>query len=184
MIMLGITATTGCSKDETPYAYVHHPVEPGRVLVVYFTRTNTTGQVAERIAELTGADVFRIETATPYPSDYDECTQVARREKENGARPAIAGAIDNIDDYDTVFLGFPIWWSSRPMVIATFLDTYNLDGKNLVPFCTHGGGGTGAAFAEVVGHTPGATHVRGLSTQGAAPRSQVEGWLNEIFTSY
>lgn len=176
---------SSCKKDdEGDYNFFGDSIEPGKTLIVYFTRTNNTQQIANHIEALTGADLYRIEVVNPYPSDYNEATRVAEREKDENARPQIANLPENIDEYQTIMIGFPIWWSSRPMVIATFLESFDFGGKNIVPFCTHGGGGVGQAFAEISAHTPGSKHLEGFvisGSQASEARSQVQSWLNRIF---
>lgn len=159
------------------------PTEVGKILVVYFSRTGTTQTVANHIVELTGADVFRIEAANPYPADYTECTQRATQEKNTDARPAITGTVENMADYDTVFIGYPIWYSSRPMIIATFLETYDFSGRSVIPFCTHGGSGRANSFNEVAAHTPNSTHPEGIaisSSQASSSRSLIQTWLRGL----
>lgn len=124
-----------------------------RVLVVYFSRADeNTGGVgyiekgntkilAEMIAERTHGDIFEIKTVKPYPKEYRPATEAAKQEKEENARPEIAGELPDLSKYDVVFLGYPIWWSDMPMPVYTFLDRENFAGKIILPFCTHEGSG-------------------------------------------
>lgn len=157
--------------------------QDGKTLVVYYSRTGNTEAVAKHIQELTGADLFRVETVKDYPADYRETTDVAKKELNDNARPEIKGEVANISGYDTVFIGFPIWWGTYPMGIASFLDTYDLHGKTVIPFCTHGGGGVDKGFTDVERETPGAVYKKGLSLSGTRAersRPEVEKWLKEI----
>ena len=95
--------------------------------------------IANWIAEETGGDLFSIKTQNKYSSDYDECLNQARKERDNNERPALVGRVNNIDDYDVIFLGFPNWWYT--MAVFTFVESYDLSGKTIIPFCTHGTGG-------------------------------------------
>ena len=90
--------------------------------------------IANWIAETTGGDLFSIKTQNKYSSDYDECLNQARRERDNNERPALVGRLNNIDDYDVIFLGFPNWWYTCPMAVFTFVESYDLSGKTIIPF--------------------------------------------------
>jgi Flavodoxins len=157
--------------------------QQSKTLVVYYSRTGNTEAVAKQIQSLTGADLFNVETVKAYPEGYHETTEVAKVEKSSNTRPEIKGKVENIDQYDTIFIGFPIWWGTYPMAVATFLDTHKLDGKTVIPFCTHGGGGVDQGFNDVKKLTPDSTHKNGLSLSGsraAASKAEVEKWLKEI----
>ena len=95
--------------------------------------------VAYVIQENTGADIFRIEPETPYPTDHDTLVDLAAQEQEDNARPAIKGNIEDLGQYDTVFVGFPNWWGDMPMILYSFFDAYDFSGKTVIPFNTHGG---------------------------------------------
>ena len=115
-----------------------------------------TSIIAHMIAEQTGADLFEIEAVTPYPTSHSELLDVSRQEMANNARPEIAGTVDNMDDYDTIFIGYPNWWGDMPMIVYNFLESYDLSGKTIVPFCTHGGSGlsnTESTIADITGGT-------------------------------
>jgi len=154
-----------------------------KTLIVYYSRSGNTETVAKHIQELTGADMFRVETAKAYPEEYQETTKVAQEEKNNNARPEIKGKVGNIDQYETIFIGFPIWWGTFPMALATFIESYNLEGKTIVPFCTHGGGGVSQGFKNMQTLAPKANHKEGLSLSGSrasSSRGEVEKWLKEV----
>lgn len=105
--------------------------------------------IANWIAEVTGGDLFSIKTQNKYSSDYDECLNQARRERDNNERPALVGRLNNIDDYDVIFLGFPNWWYTCPMAVFTFVESYDLSGKTIIPFCTHGTGGLSRTIRDL-----------------------------------
>ena len=111
--------------------------EETSILVAYFSWSGTTQRMAQEIAAQTGADIFRIVPVTPYPTEYTPCTEVARAEKEADARPAISGKVEKWSEYDTVFIGCPVWWWTTPMIICTFAESYDFSGKTVVPFCTY-----------------------------------------------
>lgn len=118
------------------------------------------------------------EPATPYPTDYTECTQVARAELDNNARPAIRGTVGNFDSYDIIFIGCPVWWHTTPMIINTFTESYNFDGKIVVPFCTYASTYRDETLANIVALTPKASHLQGFGSTGST--SGVENWLRTI----
>lgn len=144
-----------------------------------------TSIIAHMIAEQTGADLFEIEAVTPYPASQSELLEVSQQEKSDNARPEIAGTVDNMDDYDTIFIGYPNWWGDMPMIVYNFLESYDLSGKTIVPFCTHGGSGlsdTESTIASITGGTmkdgfaiPGTTAQNDRDTA----RSEVTEWLKE-----
>ena len=105
--------------------------------------------IANWIAEETGGDLFSIKTQNKYSSDYDECLNQARKERDNNERPALVGRVNNIDDYDVIFLGFPNWWYTCPMAVFTFVESYDLSGKTIIPFCTHGTGGLSRTIRDL-----------------------------------
>lgn len=154
-----------------------------KILIAYYTRTGNTKQIAEYIQSLTGGNLVLIETEKEYPREYQAATEAAQREKDTNARPALKTKIDNINQYDAIFIGFPIWWGYTPMVIATFLESYDLSGKTVIPFCTHGGGGVGEAFNHVEKLTPNSMHPKGFVTYGSrasTAKPNVEKWLKGI----
>lgn len=106
----------------------------GNVLVAYFSWSGNTQEMASYIAEQTGGDLLEIQPETPYPEDYDECGEVALEERDSNARPAIANLPESIEEYDTILVGYPIWWHTAPMIIGTFLESYDLTGKDVYPF--------------------------------------------------
>ena len=155
----------------------------GKTLVVYFSRSGNTQAVAGHIRSLTGGDEFRIEPVKPYPEDYRQCTDAAKEELEKQARPAIKGKIENIGQYDTVFIGYPIWWGTYPMPVATFLDSYDLKGKTVIPFCTHEGSREGRSFSDIRKAAPQAKAAEGLAVRGgqaSSSQKEVQVWLRKI----
>lgn len=155
----------------------------GKVLIVYFSQTGNTGTVANFIHEAVGGEIVRLETEQTYPSDYDELVDFAQQEQRENARPALTTRIENIDEYDTIFLGYPNWWGDMPMPIYTFLDEYDLSGKTIAPFITHGGSGLSGTPENIKEEEPNATVTDGLAISGSSARnseSDVREWLSEI----
>ena len=144
-----------------------------------------TSIIAHMIAEQTGADLFEIEAVTPYPTSHSELLDVSRQEMANNARPEIAGTVDNMDDYDTIFIGYPNWWGDMPMIVYNFLESYDLSGKTIVPFCTHGGSGlsnTESTITNITGGTmKGGFAIPGTTAQNDrdTARNEVTQWLKD-----
>ena len=131
--------------------YVENPsaVDVDAVTSASVLLPGNTGRLAAWIEQYVGGDVFKIITEEPYSSDYDECLNRAIKEHDSGARPEIKGSVENMDEYDVIFLGFPNWWYSCPMAILTFVESYDLSGKIIVPFCAHGTGGFAASLRDI-----------------------------------
>lgn len=161
-------------------------------LVVFFSRADenynvgtvevgNTELLARRIAEVTGADEFKIVPAKAYPEKYMECVDLATAEKESEVRPEYVGDVD-ITDYDTVYLGYPIWWGDMPMIVYSFLEKHDFSGKTVRPFCTHEGSGSAGTFDLLANLLSGATVGEGLEMSGTKARSDaglkcVEEWV-------
>lgn len=167
------------------------PAQPGdnpdtsngdsKILVAYFSWSGTTQRMAQEIVRQTGADLFRIEPVVPYPTEYTPCTEVALEEKNNNARPAIAATVENWEDYDTVFIGCPVWWWTTPMIICTFAESYDFEGKTVVPFCTYASTYRDETLARIVELTPDAAHLTGEGlTSGRINEQNISSWLREI----
>lgn len=129
------TATPSGSSQPSGAGTAEAP-SVGKTLVVYFSWSSSgnTEKMANTIADNTGADILRLEPATAYPTDYGECGDVAKIERDENARPEIANLPSELDEYNTIFVGYPIWWHTAPMIIGTFLESYDLSGKDVYPF--------------------------------------------------
>lgn len=110
-----------------------------KTLIAYFSYSGTTERAAQDAQKIIGGDLFKIETVNPYPSAYRECTEVAKAELQNDARPALKGTLPDTQNYDAIFIGYPIWWHQAPMAVFSFIENSNLSGKTVVLFCTSGG---------------------------------------------
>ena len=144
-----------------------------------------TSIVAHMIAEQTGADLFEIKPETPYPTTYQEILDVSRQEMADNVRPVITDTVENMDAYDTIFIGYPNWWGDMPMIVYNFLESYDLSGKTIIPFCTHGGSGlsnTEATIADITGGTmKDGFAISGTTAQNDrdTAKSKVADWLRE-----
>jgi flavodoxin len=155
-----------------------------KMLIAYFSRTGNTETIATMVAEKTGATLFKIVPATPYPDDYNDCIQQARQEQNDNARPKISTHVDNMDEYDVIFLGYPNWWGTIPMPVYTFLEEYNLAGKTVIPFCTHEGSGLGSSERDIAAALPNATLLKGLAVRGGSvsgAESNVDEWIDSLY---
>lgn len=137
-------------------------------LVAYFSWSGNTEAMANLIAEQTGGTLFEIAPATPYTDDYDALLDIAQQEQADNARPELAATVENWDSYDVVLVGYPDWWSDAPMVIYSFLESYDWTGKTMVPFCTSGGSGFGRSLDRLPDSAPGATILEGLHVSGSS----------------
>jgi flavodoxin len=142
-----------------------------------------TEVVAKMIRELTGGDLFQIDTVGAYPADYEEATEVARKELSESARPPLVRHLDGMGDYGLIFLGYPNWWGTMPMALFTFLESIDLSGKTIIPFCTHEGSGMGRSERDIRKLCPAAKVLKGLpivggSVQGA--RNEIAAWLRRL----
>ena len=147
------------------------------------TLTGNTGVVADMIAQATGADLFSIRTVEQYPDTYDATLDQGQQEQSDGARPELATHLENLDSYDTIFLGFPNWWGDMPMAVYTFLDEVDLSGKTVIPFVTSGGSGFSNTISTIQQMEPQATVQEGLSigaSSATGAQQQVESWLSEL----
>ena len=199
-----LAALSGCAKPTAPTPTPTAPTAPAApaaggatkaepdaaqtgsgsdILVAYYSRTGHTKAIADEIAKQTGGKLVEIKTVKPYPEDYNKCCDVAKVELRQHARPAVSTKIDDMARYKTVFIGFPIWWSDAPMAVLTFLESYDLAGKTVIPFCTYDSSGVGNSTKSVTKSAKGATIGKGFDTtskksDSAAPA--VDTWLDGL----
>lgn len=155
----------------------------GNTLILYFSMSGNTETVANYIHEEIGGDIVKLETVQTYPEDYDELVDYAREEQRDNTRPELERAIENIEQYDTIFLGYPNWWGDMPMPIYSFLDQYDLSNKTIAPFITHGGSGLSGTSANIANEEPDAVVTEGLAINGDDVddcQDEVNEWLDEL----
>ena len=150
-------------------------------LIVYYSRKGenywngsiknlskgNTEIVAEMIADITGGDLFEVDTVKTYPADYYECIDEAKEELRRKDRPEVKEYKDDLEEYDTIYVGYPNWWGTMPMVMFTFLEHYDLTGKKIIPFCTNEGSGMGGSERDLKKICQGTDVKSGLSIHGA-----------------
>ena len=168
-----------------------------KTMIVYYSRTGenywngsiknlekgNTETVAEMVADMTGGDLFEVETVKTYPEDYYQCIDEAKAELQRGDRPEVKAYADDLEDYDTIYVGYPNWLGTMPMVMFTFLEHYDLSGKRIIPFCTNEGSGMGGSERDLKKICKGAKVEKGLSIHGAEAaqsRSKVEAWVRKM----
>ena len=176
-----------------------------KVLIAYFTRSdnitvnpnvdaissasiNLNGSesegnlaiMADYIKEVTGGDTFSILTTEYYPTGYRDTTDVAKQEQNDNARPELANHVENFEDYDVIYLGYPNWWGGLPMPVYTFLEEYDFAGKTIIPFASHEGSGLGSGPSEIESLCPDATILDGFAVRGSSVSSSkedIENWI-------
>ena len=198
-VVLGICLTLSAKNTNTEKKTMENTNKNRKVLVAYFSRTGeqysvgnitegNTAIIAKMIAAKTGGDLFEIKVAKDnYPKGYSALTDYAKEEKQKKARPEIVGKVAKFADYDTVFIGYPNWWSDMPMPVYTFLESYDFTNKNIVPFCTHEGSGIGGTENNVKNAAKGSKALKGFAIYGhtaqnerAEAEKKVLQWLKEI----
>ena len=182
------------------------PAESGKILIAYFSRVGNTNWesgvdavasaslnvengdfvgnaeiLAKMAQQATGGDLFLIQTANTYPSDYRQTTDKAKEEQNNNARPALSSHVNNMDAYDTIILIYPNWWGTLPQPLFTFLEEYDFSGKTILPLCTHAGSSMGSSERDISRLCPNATLLDGLAVAGSgvnSAQSSVESWIS------
>lgn len=179
----GETAGPSDTPDDVQTTAPEPGGEKSRILIAYFSWSGNTEQLAKMIEEKTGGDLFKIEPQTPYTNDYNELLDVAKQEQSDGARPETSAKVENWEDYDVIFVGYPNWWNDAPMLILSFLEIYDCAGKTVVPFCTSGGGGFGRSESSVKASADGAAFADGFHVNGnnvGNAKDSVNAWLDGL----
>lgn len=159
------------------------PGEETKVLIAYFSATNNTEGIANHLDAILDADLYEIVPETPYTSadlNYNTDCRANREQNDASARPAISSSVSNMEQYDVIFLGYPIWWGQAPKIIYTFLESYDLGRKTIVPFCTSGSSGIGSSASNLHSLAGNAAWLNGQRFGGGASRSTVESWVNSL----
>ena len=195
---MGVTAAalSGCLSGAVFAGAEENPASGKKSLIVYFSRADenygvgyvekgNTQKVAEQLASLTGGTLFRLETIYSYPTSYQNCTAFAKKEREAQVRPALKASVADFDQYDTIFLGYPIWWGDMPMAVYSFLESMDWNGKTIRPFCTHEGSGLSGTDRTIAAVCKGAAVQEALVLRGSTAQNDAEallsalhGWLN------
>lgn len=171
-------------EETEPISETDTEAEGTKVLVAYFSATNTTEGVAEHIANGLNADIYEIIPEEPYTDadlNYNDNNSRSTLEMDDpSARPAISGSVENMEQYDIVFIGYPIWWGDAPRIVSTFVESYDFSGKIIVPFCTSGGSGIGSSASNLEQLTSGATWLDGRRLNGGDSQDTVMEWISSL----
>ena len=179
------------SENNSPAALVDSEDEPeeqadsntSNILVAYFSHSGNTQKIAELIHDQVGGDIFEIKTVTPYSSKYNTVLDEAQKEKNDKSRPELSAHVDDMAGYDTIILGYPNWWGDMPMAVYSFLDEYDLSGKTVIPFCTHGGSGFSGTVSSIKTTEPDAVVLDGLAIRDSNvgnAQDNVTEWLRGL----
>ena len=188
-LLISVSCSGNCATKEKEVME-----KKAKVLIVFFShagenynvgniKVGNTKLVADEIQKVTGGDEFEIVANKNYDLPYNDLVNVAKEETEKGEKPSFKGEVKNIDDYDTVFIGGPIWWGTYPRVMFTFFDKYDLNGKTIIPFSTHEGSGLGSVVEDLKTLYPNATFKEAFSIYGTETRkdlSKVDKWLKRL----
>ena len=185
-VVLSAFTLTACNSENNEPDTPEHPDAPveevGKTLIVYFSWGGNTRTVANHIHEITGADIVEVETVVPYPDSYEDVIKIAPDELANDYRPELKTKVENMGEYDTLIVGTPIWSGHLAPAMKSFLASYDLKGKNIAPFCTHGGSGTSQSVSDICSVCPESNILGSIAIYGsraASARGELEKWLNQ-----
>lgn len=156
--------------------------ENKKILIAYFSHSGNTREIANQIRQITGGDIFEIQSVKPYPTEYNAVVAQARTELSSGFRPELKTKIKDIKPYDVVLIGYPNWWGTVPAPVRVFLTDNDLAGKAIAPFCTHEGSGLGVSVADIEKFCPRSTLLEGLAIRGSTVKTaqnKVAEWLRK-----
>ena len=163
------------------FSFSIYGAENKNILIAYFSKTGTTETVAKQIQNETGGDLFKIEIVNPYPDEYRATTEQVKKELEENFYPALKEKVQNLEKYDTVFLGYPIWWGTMPMAVFTFLNENDLSSKKIIPFATHQGSGLGRSVEDLIKAVPdGKIEKNGIAVRGRTSQKNINDWIKEV----
>lgn len=192
LLILIVGLTTACANNskvsdkETSYTNEQNKndLDNTNSLVLYFSATGNTKRIANMIGDVTGSSVIELIPTDEYTAEdlnysNDDC-RANREQNDDNARPEIKNTIDDIESYDTIYLGYPIWWGDVPKIILTFLDTYDLDGKTIVPFCTSGSSGISTSINTLRNYNSNINVLDGRRFSSSNDESDISNWINEL----
>lgn len=160
------------------------PEDSGKnILIAYFSATNNTEGIANHLNSILDAELYEIVPETPYTSEdlnYNTDCRANDEQNDANARPAISGSVEDMEQYDIIFLGYPIWWGQAPKIMYTFLESYDMNGKTIVPFCTSGSSGVGSSATNLAEVALDAEWLEGHRFSGGASESDVQTWLDSL----
>ncbi|HEY9551856.1 MAG TPA: flavodoxin [Prevotella sp.] len=194
VMLAGILLSASCSGNQKQEIKNNQTMEKGKILIVFFSHAGenynvgyvtvgNTKLVANEIQKLTGGDMFEVVAEKNYDMPYNDLIKVAKEEAQKGEKPALKSEAKNIEQYDTIFIGGPIWWGTYPQVMFTFFDKYDLNGKTIVPFTTHEGSGLANCVEDIRKAYPNAKVLDGFAIYGHEARksmAKVDEWLKRL----
>ncbi len=155
--------------------------EDGGVLVVYFSVTGNTKDIAEKIADITGADIYEIKAAQEYTDEdinySDSSTRATMEQNDSSVRPEIGSEAVSLDGYSTIYIGYPIWWGEEPRIMDTFVESYNFDGITMIPFCTSGSSGIGRSGQNLADNAGSGNWLEGKRFGAGASEDDIRSWI-------
>ncbi len=181
MVVLSVLVFSGCKvwaqlREENKNMNTENP----KILIAYYSYSGNTKEVAEAIHEKIGGDLFEIKTAGSYPDEYRPMTQQARKEIQDGYRPELTTSVADISKYDVVFVGSPNWWGTITPQVSSFLERYDLSGKTVVPFITHGGGGVQNTVTDMAAQCKGCNVSKDGWVGYGSRTLGISGWLENL----
>ena len=199
LAIISIFILGSCSNNNSSNSNINSTTieknESSKILLTYFSRADenysvgyidkgNTEWLADFIDEKLNVDkTFKIERITPYPATYKECTDEAKKEQNDNARPEIKGNVSDFNEYDIIFLGYPIWWGDVPMCVYTFMEAYDFNGKIVIPFSTHEGSGWGSSLNTLKNKLSGSTIYQGYNCRGSEAKNNkdsINSWLEGL----
>ena len=155
-------------------------MENKKILIAYYSHSGNTRQSAEKIKSITGGDLFEIMPEKPYPKDYNAVVEQGRKEKENNIFPELINNGD-VTNYNIIFIGTPVWWYTMTGPVKTFIKNNNFEGKTIIPFCTHGGGGASSTYTDIQKLAPNAKISAGFTSyENSATENEIKKWINTL----
>ena len=178
------TASTAPEGDAESADTAAVQAAEGKTLVVYFSATGTTRGVAEKIAAITGGDLYEIEAAQPYTEEdrnwHDDNSRTTHEQNDPSFRPEIGSELPSLEGYDTVYLGFPIWWGQEPRIMDTFVESCDFDGITVIPFCTSGSSGIGSSGKNLEANAGSGTWLSGERFGGGVSEDELRAWIGSL----
>ena len=182
----GQTASTAATVPAPAQSTAENgsPEAGGKTLVVVFSATGTTKGVAEKIAAITGADIYEIKAAEPYSDEdlnwHDKESRTTKEQNDKSARPAIGSEPITLDGYSRVFIGFPIWWGEEPRIMDTFVESYRFDGITVIPFCTSSSSGIGRSGQNLAENAGSGSWLEGKRFPGGVSENELRNWIEGL----
>ena len=156
----------------------------GKTMVIYFSATGTTKGVAEKIAAITGADLYEIQAAQPYTEEdrnwHDDSSRTTKEQNDPSFRPELGSEPPSLEGYTTVYLGFPIWWGQEPRILDTFVESCDFDGVTVIPFCTSGSSGIGNSGKNLEENAKSGTWLAGERFGAGASEEEIRAWIESL----